>query len=281
MKKQGLLFGTGGTPNSTPPPRSTISGIGRIAELGLSCMELEFVQGVKMSESTAALVKAAATSAGVRLTAHGPYAINLNSAEPEKVEASKERILKTARVGQQCGAESIVFHAGFYGKDAPAQVYSVVRKALLEITSQLRREGIGLSVRTELTGKVSDFGTLDEVLQLASEIPGLAPCIDFAHLHARTGAFNSYDEFASVLGMVQKRLTRTGLDNLHAHVSGIQYAPHGEVKHLPLKESDLNYTDLLRAFHDFSVQGFIICESPILEDDALLLQQTFEKLSAP
>ncbi|MDO8472749.1 MAG: TIM barrel protein [Dehalococcoidia bacterium] len=280
MTRQGLLFGTGGTPNSTPPPRSTISGIGRIADLGLGCMELEFVQGVKMSEATAAQVKAKAASTGIRLTAHGPYAINLNSVDPEKVKASKERILKTARVGQQCGAESVVFHAGFYGKDPPAQVYDVVRRAISEITGQLRMEGIGLTIRTELTGKVTDFGTLDEVLQLASEIPGLAPCIDFAHLHARTGAFNAYNEFASVLGMIEKRLTRSGLDNLHAHVSGIQYATHGEVKHLPLKESDFKYEELLRAFHDYSVKGFIICESPILEDDALLLKRTFEELSA-
>ena len=44
----GLLFGTGGAPHSTKT-KSTMDGIERIAELGLGCMEVEFVQGVKIS----------------------------------------------------------------------------------------------------------------------------------------------------------------------------------------------------------------------------------------
>jgi len=48
----GLLFGTAGIPHSTGL-RTTACGIERSAELGLGCMELEFVRGVKMSEATA------------------------------------------------------------------------------------------------------------------------------------------------------------------------------------------------------------------------------------
>lgn len=274
-----LLFGTGGTPNSTPPPRSTVSGIGRIAQLGLGCMEMEFVQGVKMSEATAAQVKETATKADVSLTAHGPYAINLYSADPEKVEASKQRILKTARVALLCGAQSIVFHAGFYGQGEPSQVYQAVKQSLGDIMVQLRKEDNHVWVRTELTGKAAGFGTLDEVLRLASEVEGLAPCIDFAHLHARTGRYNSYDEFAGALRQVESALGDSALQNLHAHISGIQYAKHGESKHLPLQESDFRYGDLMRALKDFKVRGFIVCESPNLEDDALLLQRAYDSLS--
>jgi deoxyribonuclease-4 len=50
-----LLFGTGGTPR-TSRTKSTIDGIKRIAELGLDCMEIEFVQGVRMGEAGARLV---------------------------------------------------------------------------------------------------------------------------------------------------------------------------------------------------------------------------------
>lgn len=273
-----LNFGTGGTPNSTPAPRSTLNGIARIAELGLDCMEIEFVQGVRMSPPTAAQVKQAALQRGVRLTAHGPYAINLNSADAVKVKESKDRIRQTALVGKSCGAESIVIHAGYYGEAAPEATRQAVKAALTEVMDGLRSEKVSLWVRIESTGKVTDFGTLDEVLQLASEIPGLAPCLDFAHLHARTGRYNSYGEFVSVLDAVESKLGRGALDNLHVHVSGIAYAKHGESKHIPLQESDFNYEGLMRAFRDREVKGFVICESPNLEDDALLLQRTFQSL---
>jgi len=42
-----LPFGTGRTPHSAKTA-STINGTERIAELGLGCMEIEFVRGVKM-----------------------------------------------------------------------------------------------------------------------------------------------------------------------------------------------------------------------------------------
>ena len=59
-----LLFGTGGTPHSARN-RATVDGIRRIAELGLGCMEIEFVQGVKMGEASARQVAQAARENGL------------------------------------------------------------------------------------------------------------------------------------------------------------------------------------------------------------------------
>ncbi len=114
----GLLFGTGGAPHSAKSP-STIDGIERIAELGLGCMEVEFVQGVRMGEAGARLVRETAIEAGVKLSAHGPYFVNLNAREPENVRASQDRIIMTARIASLCGAESITFLAAFYLGDPP------------------------------------------------------------------------------------------------------------------------------------------------------------------
>ena len=66
-----LIFGTAGIPLSTWP-QTTIDGINRVAELGLDCMELEFVQGVYLKEEDAILVAEAAKKAGVKLSAHAP-----------------------------------------------------------------------------------------------------------------------------------------------------------------------------------------------------------------
>ena len=192
---------------------------------------------------------------------------------------SKERILQTARIAALFGARSITFHAAFYLKDSPAQTYAVVRKHLQEVVNTLRKEGNKVTISPEVTGKPSQFGTLEELLRLSSEIEGVMPCIDFSHWHARTGRANSYQEFLAVLDMVEKKLGRRGLDNMHMHLSGIAYGNKGELRHLMLAESDLHYTELLKALKERRAKGIVICESaPYLEDDALLLQRTYREL---
>jgi len=273
----GLLFGTGGIPRSARS-KTTIDGIERIAELGLGCMELEFVQGVKMGEAGARLMAQTAAKEGVKLSAHAPYFINFNAHEPEKIRASQDRLLQTARIAALCGAESVTFHTAFYLGDPPEKAYRTVKKYLAETLNQLKRENNRVWIRPEIMGKPSQFGSLEEILDLSTEIERLAPCIDFAHWHARSGKFNSYPEFISILLQVKERLSRAALDDMHIHVSGISYGKKGEIKHLNLKESDFQYIELLKALNDYEASGIVICESRNLEEDALLLQATYNSL---
>ncbi len=275
--RQRLLFGTGGVPLSAKSP-TTESGIERIAELGLGCMEVQFVRGVKMSELMAQRAADIARSKGVKLSAHAPYFINLNTDDTERAAASKHRLIQTARISSVLGAQTVVFHAAYYLSDPPSMVYSAVKHALEETRTLLAAEGNHTLLRPETTGKRSQFGTVEEILSLSAEIEGIAPCIDFAHLHARTGKLNSYEEFAAVLEQVEERLGRQALDHMHIHVAGVQYGQYGEIRHLNLKESDLDYVGLLRALKEVNAGGRIICESRNLESDALLLQTTYNGL---
>jgi deoxyribonuclease-4 len=274
-----LLFGTGGVP-VTAESRSTEAGIERIAELGLGCMEVEFVQGVKMSPDAAASVGELAARKKVVLTAHGPYAINLNAVERQKVHMSKQRILQTARIAALFGARSITFHAAFYLKDTPSATYITVRKHLQEVVTTLRKEGNKVTISPEVSGRLSQFGSVEEILKLSSEIEGVLPCVDFSHWHARTGKANSYQEFLDVLDKMEGKLGRRALDNVHIHLSGIAYGKKGEIKHLMLEDSDLHYAELLRALRERKAKGVVICESaPDLEQDALLLQRTYRGIA--
>ncbi|MGP8320812.1 MAG: TIM barrel protein [Methanosarcinaceae archaeon] len=278
MAHKSLLFGTAGTPISTKK-RSSAEGIKRVRELGLGCMELEFVRGVRMGEGTAQVVRDFARAEDVALSVHAPYYINLNSKEQEKIDASVERIYQSARIGALCGAESIVFHPAFYHKDISEKVFTRVADLLGNLAMRLNDEGINAVLRPETTGKPSQFGNLDELLRLSSELEGVMLCIDFSHLHARSvGAENSYDEFVSILGKVEDTLGREGLFDMHIHVSGIEYGRKGEKKHLNLSESDFKYVELMRAFSDFGVKGLLICESPDIEGDALLLKEAFDSI---
>jgi deoxyribonuclease-4 len=275
----GLLFGTGGVPHSSSKPRNTVNGIKRIADLGLGCMEMEFVYGVRMSEADAGVVAGAAQKSKIKLTAHAPYYINLNAHEHDKLISSQDRLLQTAHIASLCSASGIAFHAASYMRDNPQEVYSRIKQILIGIVSEIKRQKKYVTLRPELMGKNSQFGTLEELLNLCSEIEGLSPCIDFAHLHARTGKYNSYYEFKSVLNQMGKKLGRQALNNLHIHLSGISYnKTSGELMHINLRESDFQYTELLQALKEQDAGGILICESPNLEEDALHLQETYNKV---
>src|SRR5690606_33055734 len=150
----------------------------------------------------------------------------------------------------------------------------------LELRATLDAEGVAVTLRPETMGKPAMIGTLDEVLQLSRDIPGVLPCIDFAHLHAREGEVNSYEEFADVFQRVEAALGRPGLETLHGRMSGIEYGPRGARCHLPLSECDLKYRDLLQAMIDFDVRGSGAVEAPLpfRVADALTLQATYRRL---
>jgi len=269
-----LLFGTAGVPISSKK-RDTISGITKCRELGLGCMELEFVRGVKMGRDTAVKVREVAIKENVELSVHSPYFINLNSSEKNKVEASKQRIIASAKIGAICSAKDIVFHPAYYGGKPKSKVYSIVKSGIEDILSKVDK----VILRPETTGKPTQFGTLEEVLSLSQELERVLPCIDFAHIHARYfGRYNTYEEFCEILEKIEDNLGKEALKNMHIHVSGIEYGKKGERKHLNLKESDFNYKALLKSFRDFKVEGMVICESPNLEGDAILLKDEYENL---
>ena len=271
----GLLFGTAGKPHSTPG-ESTMNAVKHIAELGLGCMEIEFVKGVRMKENVAVEVAKTASEHNIKLSAHAPYYINLNAKEPEKIIASKERILHSARIASICGAQSVVVHTAFFMGDPVEAAYPKIVRNLKDTLEMIEQQGIKITVRPEVMGKGSQFGTMDEVIRLCSELEGTAPCIDFAHNHALKGDMNTYKEFADVLSRIESVLGRSALDDIHIHCSGIKYGPKGELKHLNLEESDFNYKELLLALKKFDVKGLLICESPNLEDDALLMQEYYD-----
>jgi deoxyribonuclease-4 len=276
---RGLLFGTAGVPSSAGDD-STLAGIERIKALGLDCQEIEFVQGVKMGLDMARRVREKAESLGVRLSVHAPYHINLNSEDPGKRLASQERLLKTARVGAACGATSAVFHAAFYGKDTAERTYEAVRAELKTLLSIIRSERLAITLRVETMGKFSQFGSLDEVLSLCRDLDGLQPCLDFSHIRAREGRVNSYPEFERVLAKVARKLGPRSLRNAHIHIAGIQYGERGEIKHLNLDETDFRYDEWLQALRDLGVEGLVICESPNLEGDAVMLKKLYEAQAA-
>lgn len=258
-----IRFGTVGSPQTTPVS-GTAAAIAHSKALGLDHLEIAWVRSVNATDKTAAEIKAAAEEYGITLSIHAPYFTNLNSQDDDLMRKSDARLLKAARVGYKAGARDIVFHPGSYHDAPPAEVYPIIRDKLAELRRILDDEGVEVILRPETMGKVAVFGTLEETLKLSQEIPGVLPCIDWAHLHARRGdgTFNTYDEFAGALAMVRDYLGQAGLKTLHCHLSGIEYTRRGEKKHIPAYTADLDIPALMQALIDFEVEGVIACEAP-------------------
>jgi len=267
-----LIFGTGGIPISTKK-RDLYEGIKQINHLGLGAMELEFVHSVFIKKDKTEKVKETAKNNNVILTAHASYYVNLNSPEKQKVGASRSRIIQAANIAYLSGAYSVTFHPGFYMKSKPSEAYEKLKKEMKIIMKEL--EDTKIWVRPETMGKISQIGTFEECLKLSQEFDRVLPCIDFAHLHAREGKLNTKQEFKEILTKYEKTLGKNALQNMHLHISGINYGDKGEKNHLPLKDSDMNYKDLMKTLKEFKCKGVVICESPILEKDALLMKETY------
>ena len=113
----------------------------------------------------------------------------------------------------------------------------------------------------------------------AGGLEGLHVTRDEVHARPGDGTLNTYDEWTGLLKSYEKALGKKALKRLHIHLSGIEYGLKGEKKHLALGESDLKLNFLFQALKDFNCAGRILCESPIMEEDALNMKKAWMKIS--
>jgi deoxyribonuclease-4 len=275
-----MRFGTVGSPKSTPlKPGGSFGAVSRLAELGLDALELAWVQSVRISEQTCTLIKNHARNNNIALSVHAPYFINLN-ADKEEWPKSKKRLSDAAYYGYLAGATDIVFHPGSYFNHPPGEVLKKVIPRVKEVLEELEGNNITINLRPETMGKSAALGTLDDIYAMNKEIKSILPAVDFAHLHARRGdgSLNTFDEWCVVLDKYIQMLGNESIHSFHIHLSGIAYTPKGEKNHLPVSDSDLNITELFKALKKFHITGRILCESPILEEDALLLKKIWQDM---
>ena len=278
MKKiDKLRFGTAGIPTCTKG--DTLQGIKDLRKLNLDSFELEFVHSVNIKEDKADLVKEAAKKNNIILTAHGSYYVNLSSFDKKKIEASKKRILDATKILFLCGGHSVCFHAGFYGGQQPEKVFEKIKEGVKDIAKQVKEFDKDLWISPEVSGKISQFGSVDELIKLSQEIEQVMPCIDFSHNFARSiGQANKLEDFREVLNKIKNNLGKEYLERMHIHIAGIEYGEKGEKNHLILEESKFNYKDLLKVLKEFKCKGVVTCESPNIEKDALLLQKIYHSI---
>lgn len=263
-----ILLGPAGSPTG-----NTLTSLAFVKEQCLQAMELAFTHGVHMSRETAEKIAGENKKHKISMSIHAPYYVNLVSEDEKKVSDSKKRILKSCELGHILGARKIIFHPAYYGRLPKELVYERVKKEVVEMLDTIKENKWNVNLFPETTGRVAQFGTLDELLQMADET-GCDICVDPAHIFARN---NGKIDFSDMMREIEKY----GRKELHFHFSGINFSEKGERNHLTIDSKKPNFAEFAKALLERAENidtATIICESPVTWKDSLVMKKALGKL---
>jgi deoxyribonuclease-4 len=179
------------------------------------------------------------------------------------------------------GAYVVVFHMGFYGRVEKSYAFRSCVSALKDIIEAMGSLGIRkVKLGPETMGRIFQVGSLDEILTICEEVEQTQLVIDWSHLHARhQGRFRKVDDFRAVVEEVERRLGTEAARNMHCHFSKIEYTDKGERRHHILDEARYgpDFELLAEIIAEFNMRPVIICETPLLDVDAVKMRDTLRK----
>lgn len=255
-----------------------------LAGMGLNAYEYQCSKGVKIKEPMARQIGEEARKAGVFLSIHAPYYINMSSAEKEKRDNSGRYVMETLEVAKYMGAERIVVHTGSCSGVSRERALETAISLLGEIIREADSAGYGdIAICPEVLGKFNQLGSLDEVLTMCKTDDRLIPTIDFGHLHARSlGGLKTVEDFTEVLDKIENEVGCDRLRNIHSHFSRIEYTASGEKKHWTMDDTQFGpeFELLAEALLAKRAEPVVICESRgHMAEDALKLKCIYEKVA--
>jgi len=261
-----VIFG----PSGLGGIKEAVSNLEKYSKLGIKACEIAFTYGVYIkNDSDIKVIKEASEKFGIKLSIHAQYWVNLNSAEKEKVEASKKRILDCLRVGERLGCYAVVVHPGYYGKMTKEESFENIKKVVLELMEEIRKNKWKVKLCLETMGKINVFGSVDDIKNLVKET-GCGFCLDFAHLKARSNGKMSYKQMVKEFSEFKE---------WHCHFSGIVYGDKGEKHHIltPKKEIEELLKELEAVKNKCNI--VIINESPEPLKDSVLSLNVWKDFS--
>jgi len=235
----------------------------------------------QINQEDAERLGAEARKNDVVLSLHGSYYVNL-CAKKEVMEASKNRLAACATAANWMGAYVLVFHMGFYGRLEKSYAFRNCVKALKDIVATMNSLGIQkVKLGPETMGKAFQVGSFDEILTICEEVEQTQLVIDWSHMHARyKGRFRKTEDFRAVAEEVERRLGTETARTMHCHFSKIEYTDIGERRHHVLNERRYgpDFKMLAEVIAEFKMRSIIICETPLLDLDAMKMRDTYKKI---
>ena len=225
------IFGPAGNADSFPY-KSSVDAPRWLAGLGLDCYEYQCGKGVNVGEETARKVGAAAKEAGIVLSLHAPYFINLANPDPDSLKKTIGYITAACQAADWMGATRVVIHSGALMKRTRREAQGIALNSLKEVVAACDDAGFGhITLCPETMGKINQLGDLTEVLELCQTDERLIPCVDFGHLYARTlGALTGPAACEAILDEMEAALGPERAGQFHSHFSQIEFTPNGGEK---------------------------------------------------
>ncbi len=173
-----------------------------------------------------------AREAGISLSLHAPYFINLANPDPESLRKTIGYVLASCEAASWMGAGRIVIHSGALMKRTRREALDIAKASLSAVIQACDDAGYGdLTLCPETMGKINQLGDLDEVLELCGLDPRLIPCVDFGHLYARSlGADDGAEAFERMLDKMCSALGPDRASRFHSHFSQIEFTSNGGEK---------------------------------------------------
>ena len=277
-------FGPAGVPPAFRLLKADLSDVPRLLkEEGLDAFEYEAVRWGKrpqIREEEAEKLSLKAAQNDVWLSMHGSYFINFCGKKPI-VEASKERLVACATAAEWMKAHVVVFHPGVYGMLPHEEALKMCAGAIQEVVNTLDSLGIkNVKIGPETMGRMYQLGSLDEILTLCKTVERTQLVVDWSHLHARgLGRFRRIEDFRRVVELVENTLGTEAAKTMHCHFTKIEFTDKGERRHHTLDEMRYgpDFSMLAKVIAEFDMKPIIISESPILDIDALRMQEMLRK----
>ena len=277
-------FGPAGNAESfSKVHKSSLAAPAWIAQQGLDCYEYQCGKGVHVGEDTARKLGEKAREAGIALSVHAPYFINLANPDPESRAKTTNYVLESCFVAQVMGAERIVIHSGALMKRSRQEALDIAKETLKQVLEACDRQGYGnITLCPETMGKINQLGDLDEVLTLCTLDERLIPCIDFGHLNARTlGELEGEQACREMLDKVERVLGEERASRFHSHFSRIEFTPNGgEKRHRTFADHGgfgPDWTPLAREVARRGWSPTFICESAGTQaEDAQTMKKIYQ-----
>lgn len=276
-------FGPAGNPDAFPY-KSSVDAPRWLREIGLDCYEYQCGKGVNVGEATARKLGQAAIEAGISLSLHAPYFINLANPDPESLRKTTGYILSACQAADWMGAARVVVHTGALMKRTRREALDIALRSMGEILKVWEGEGYShIALCPETMGKIGQLGDLAEVLELCGLDQRLIPCVDFGHLYARTlGALTGPEACRTMLDDMEKALGPQRARTFHSHFSQIEFTPAGGEKcHRTFDDNGGFGPDPAPLMAEVARRGWeptFICESAGTQDkDALTMKDLYLK----
>ena len=263
--------------------KSSLAAPQWIADFGLDCYEYQCGKGIHVGEETARKLGENARKAGISLSLHAPYFINLANPNPEAVQKTIGYVTAACQAASWMGAERVVIHSGALMKRTRRQALDTALASLREVVAACDDQGFGyIALCPETMGKINQLGDLDEVLELCTLDERLVPCIDFGHLYARSlGADDGLEAMVCMLDRVEAVLGADRASRFHSHFSHIEFTPKGGEKcHRTFADDGgfgPDWEPLAREIARRNWSPTFICESAGTQaEDALEMKQIYQ-----